>query len=613
MLFRRNKMPPDIINGLEKEKINTAWKLNLGFALIVIISIFAVGAVSFDMIVKSMINHAEVSSKELIKQTSKNLETILAGLDELAMTISRDSVVAGHVSIHDRMEDLHKKADNGRQIQEVLNNYTKTRTDIVDIAVITNKGDYINTGNSGAQIFQDVFMYYAIKKFKESNKQSIWLDTYMTDIGSTYTRSGNGQVFSIMKGIYTSSSLKSQGILLINIRESYLYNLIADIKSAGNGEIFIVGREGKYVLNPDNRSENSKPLSLPYIDDMLGKKNGGEIKMIDRELYLLTFNTIDEIKGTDLGWTIVEIVPVASIITSVNKAAKRLLIIGIGCIVVGFILTALITRLYNRFIDRSYSEKHSIAMERERLASLGQLIGGIAHNFKTPIMSISGGLEALTDLIDEYDNSIGDSEVTKEDHHEIAAEMKDWIQKIKPYCTYMSDVISAVKDQAVNLNESANVSFTVSELLRRVEVLMSHELKKYRCQMNIDLKVDGNTPIKGEINNLVQVMNNLISNSIESYNGEEGRIDVFLQKKGNNLEIVVRDYGAGIPENVKRKLLKEMITTKGKNGTGLGLYMSYSTIKGKFGGTMEVESEEGEGTSIHISIPCTTKVKGVGG
>ncbi|HOM03503.1 MAG TPA: ATP-binding protein, partial [Acetivibrio sp.] len=161
--------------------------------------------------------------------------------------------------------------------------------------------------------------------------------------------------------------------------------------------------------------------------------------------------------------------------------------------------------------------------------------------------------------------------------------------------------------QADNMNESENISFTVGELLKRVEILMSHELKKFSCELRIDIRVDENTQIKGEINNLVQVMNNLISNSIESYNGKEGKIDLLISKNTQEVEIVIRDYGSGIPENVRKKLLKEMITTKGKNGTGLGLYMSHSTIKGKFGGTMKIKSEEGKGTEISILIPFTAK------
>ena len=71
-----------------------------------------------------------------------------------------------------------------------------------------------------------------------------------------------------------------------------------------------------------------------------------------------------------------------------------------------------------------------ILMEKERLATLGQMVGGIAHNLKTPIMSISGASEGLKDLIEEYYKSVGDSNVTVEDHHEIASDMNVWIEKI---------------------------------------------------------------------------------------------------------------------------------------------------------------------------------------
>ena len=98
-------------------------------------------------------------------------------------------------------------------------------------------------------------------------------------------------------------------------------------------------------------------------------------------------------------------------------------------------------------------DNQQLLMERERLASLGQLIGGIAHNLKTPIMSISGAAEGLTDLVREYNESIDDPQVTKEDHHAIAKDMQDWIDKTKSYTEYMSDIITAVKGQAFTLSE----------------------------------------------------------------------------------------------------------------------------------------------------------------
>lgn len=245
-----------------------------------------------------------------------------------------------------------------------------------------------------------------------------------------------------------------------------------------------------------------------------------------------------------------------------------------------------------------------ILMERERLASLGQLIGGIAHNLKTPIMSISGAAEGLTDLVKEYDSSIDDPEVNSQDHHDIAKDMSEWIVKIKEYTEYMSDIITAVKGQAVTLSETENISFDIDELVKRVDILMKHELKNALIYMNVQMNAPKNTKINGDINSLVQVINNMISNAIQAYNGKtEQNIDLILNKSDGNLIISVRDYGCGLPQKVQEKLFKEMITTKGKNGTGLGLYMSYSTIKAHFNGNITFESKEGEGTTFSIILP----------
>ena len=244
-------------------------------------------------------------------------------------------------------------------------------------------------------------------------------------------------------------------------------------------------------------------------------------------------------------------------------------------------------------------------MESERLASLGQLIGGIAHNLKTPIMSIAGAAEGLTDLVKEYDMSIENPAVNFDDHHAIAKDMSVWINKIKDYTEYMSDIITAVKGQAVTLSESENTSFDLEELVKRIDILMKHELKNAIIYLNVHMYIDSKIVIHGDVNSLVQVINNMISNAIQAYNGkteEEINLDFNLDDN-NNLVISIEDHGSGLPQKVKDKLFKEMTTTKGKNGTGLGLYMSYSTIKAHFNGNITFESEEGKGTKFNIILP----------
>ena len=243
---------------------------------------------------------------------------------------------------------------------------------------------------------------------------------------------------------------------------------------------------------------------------------------------------------------------------------------------------------------QTIKDNQNLLIERERLASLGQLIGGIAHNLKTPIMSISGASEGIKDLVNEFDASIGNPLVNNDDFHDIAKDMREWLDKINSYTEYMSDILTAVKGQAVALSEQNDMDFTIGELFKRVNILMKHELKQAVVYLNMSMKIDEDTIINGDVNTLVQVVNNMISNSIQAYDGKpEQQIDLTAWKNdNNNIVITVKDYGPGLPEKVKQKLFKEMITTKGKNGTGLGLYMSYSTIRAHFNGDITVESED---------------------
>ena len=244
-------------------------------------------------------------------------------------------------------------------------------------------------------------------------------------------------------------------------------------------------------------------------------------------------------------------------------------------------------------------------MERERLAGLGQLIGGIAHNLKTPIMSIAGAVQGLENLIKEYDESIDDPVVNSQDHHDIARDMEEWIPKIRAHLEYMSDIITTVKGQAVaSLSSDTSEEFTVDELIKRVNILMKHELKNAYIYMNVMMKTDENQILKGNVNSLVQVVNNMISNAIQAYAGKKDQnIELVVSKKENNIVISITDFAGGLPKEVQDRLFKEMVTTKGKNGTGLGLYMSYSNIKAHFGGDITYVTEQGKGTTFNIIIP----------
>lgn len=256
---------------------------------------------------------------------------------------------------------------------------------------------------------------------------------------------------------------------------------------------------------------------------------------------------------------------------------------------------------------QTIKDNQDMLIEKERLASLGQMIGGIAHNLKTPIMSIAGAAEGLSDLIKEYDLGIEDPDLTPQDHHDIAKDMNEWIEKIKTHLSYMSDVITAIKGQAVAFSEQTASNFTIKELINYVNILMKHELKNAIINLKTETEIDDSTTVKGNINSLVQVINNIISNSIQAYQSQgksNEDINLKVYKEHNNMVFRIEDWAGGLPENVQDKLFKEMVTTKGKNGTGLGLFMSYSNIKAHFNGNLRFETKKGKGTAFIIEIPA---------
>ena len=246
----------------------------------------------------------------------------------------------------------------------------------------------------------------------------------------------------------------------------------------------------------------------------------------------------------------------------------------------------------------------NMLIEKERLASLGQMISGITHNLKTPVFSIVGATEGLTDLINEYKTSIDDSSVTSKDHKDIAKDMENWNNKIKDYTSYMSDIINAIRGQAATFTENTYETFTIDELMKKVNILMKHELQQYLITLNITYNLNREINLHGNINSLIQILNNLISNAIQRYNGIPNQsIDMNLENTEKELIITIEDHGMGIPPEIKDRLFKEIITSKGKNGTGLGLFISYSNLKTQFNGNLSFESEVGKGTTFKITLP----------
>ena len=233
----------------------------------------------------------------------------------------------------------------------------------------------------------------------------------------------------------------------------------------------------------------------------------------------------------------------------------------------------------------------------------GGLITGIAHSLKSPIFSLTGELEGFIDLVQEYKESSEDKTVSDEDNKEIVKDMREWLGKMKEQMEQISDAITAIRSQIVTLNSDEKVSFTIEDLVKYVDILMKNTLKQKLIILNFTIKVPLSIEVKGNFNSLVQVINNLILNSIDSYEGRTNEtIEIVIDKKDNNLVISVIDNGKGIPKSIQNKIFKEIIYSDSEEKNGLSLFISYSNIKAGFGGEMTFESNE-KGTIFNIIIP----------
>lgn len=259
-----------------------------------------------------------------------------------------------------------------------------------------------------------------------------------------------------------------------------------------------------------------------------------------------------------------------------------------------------VTQLKNSMQKLQDNQVHM--MEQERLAFLGQMMGGLAHNLKTPIMSISGCVSSAEALIDECRESLSDPQVTTEDFLEIYGELESWFQKMRDSTAYMSEIITAIKGQAASATSATDEVFTVDELFKRVALLMRHELFSSHNQLVIEYNNERNTAIHGDINSLIQVLDNFISNALFAQN-DKGEIVLGVARDDEVLKIYVKDNGPGVSPKVKEKLFREMVTNKGTQGTGLGLYISQVVVHGNFGGTLWHEDNPDGGAIFGMSLP----------
>jgi signal transduction histidine kinase len=251
-------------------------------------------------------------------------------------------------------------------------------------------------------------------------------------------------------------------------------------------------------------------------------------------------------------------------------------------------------------------------VQSEKMASLGELTAGIAHEIQNPLNFVNNFSEVSKELLEEMME-----EMEKGDMEEVKALVEDVIQNLEKIVHHGKRADGIVKGMLQHSRSSSgekeptDINILADEYLR----LAYHGLRAKDKSFNASLETHFDESI-GKVNLIAQDMGRVILNLITNAfyvvkekkekhpEGYEPTVTVITRKQGNQVVITVKDNGNGIPDAIKEKIFQPFFTTKPTGqGTGLGLSMSYDIVTKGHGGELKVVTEEGTGSEFTISLP----------
>lgn len=265
-------------------------------------------------------------------------------------------------------------------------------------------------------------------------------------------------------------------------------------------------------------------------------------------------------------------------------------------------------------IEKAYTELKSTQKQlihAEKMASLGELMAGIAHEIQNPLNFVNNFSEVSTELVVELKEEMEKGEI--EEAKAISEDVKRNLEKIHYHGKRADAIVKGMLQHSHKNNgkkEPTDINILADEYLR----LSYHGLKARDNSLNVRITRDFDqslTKIDVVPQDIGRVLLNLINNALyaaskkaEETDGFQPEVAVATKNTGSHVEIRVRDNGGGIPDEIREKIFQPFFTTKpAGEGTGLGLSLSYDIITKGHGGELKVESKEGKGTEFTIAIP----------
>ncbi|MBC2710691.1 MAG: two-component sensor histidine kinase [Desulfosarcina sp.] len=376
--------------------------------------------------------------------------------------------------------------------------------------------------------------------------------------------------------------------------DSEIFNRLVRSAQVGTaGDAYIVNRDGIFQTGPRFEGvilgpSNITPQQFGEGTMVLEKKQGGGDTRYVGGTWLKEGEwllVISQIAGQEAGW-----------LSRVRNTATLIIVTGCLLIIIAIVLISNTLVRHLEETDLQMNELNAQLIQQDKLAALGKMAAGIAHEINNPLAVIGEKAGWMEDLLSEEEFK------TSENYKEFATS----ISKIEEHVDRARKITHNMLGFARRMEPRLDDVDVNRVLEQTIDILSNHANIN---DIDIRKKFAGQLPvIASDQSQLQQVFMNLINNSIDAI-GSDGMIEIETALDKDHITASIKDDGPGMPESIKKKIFDPFFTTKdtGK-GTGLGLSISYSIVE-KLGGRITVEGSQGKGTTFVVSLPVVLPEK----
>jgi PAS domain S-box-containing protein len=254
---------------------------------------------------------------------------------------------------------------------------------------------------------------------------------------------------------------------------------------------------------------------------------------------------------------------------------------------------------------RNLRETQNSLIEAEKLAALGRLVAGVAHEVNNPVgisLTVASSLERKTAL---FTDEVARGNLKRSSLNDFLENSRDASSQLVANLNRAAELIQSFKQVAADRNYSDQRIFDLGDLTEQVVMSLRPGLRKHHLTLNVDCQP--NLSMNSYPGPYGQVLTNLFLNSVAHAfpDGRPGTVDIQVRESGkDNVEVIFSDNGCGMSLDVRRRAFDPFFTTRrDQGGTGLGLHIVYSIVTNRLGGRLDLDSEPGGGTRIQIILP----------